>query len=275
MLGVYAGGQSLGQFDSQVAPAALTVSYVHWGTPVSRLAQLITAAAAERAEPILELEPGADGHNTSQILAGGASDAWLGQFGQMIAQVGRPVAVSFFPEMNGAWHAAWSKGPASYVLAYRHVHDVLERRAGSLITWFWQSSAIHKDTPSPMPWWPGARYVDVAAMDSYYYYPDDTFDAIFGATIGLIRSAAPDVPIMIGETATGPLYNREVWEINNLFAGISENRLLGLVWFDQFQHHRPYQFHQDWRLQDFPAALAAFRACLAEYGPLARLRTTG
>jgi hypothetical protein len=272
VLGAFSGGQRLAGFDQQVGPAILTVSYVHWGTPVGHLATLVNSAARDHAEAVLEFEPGAYGRNASDIAAGGGSDAWLDQVGHLLVRLRRHVAVSFFPEMNGPWHQGWSAGPASYVQAYRHVHAVLSGLAGWLITWIWQSSAIHKDTPSPMPWWPGAGYVDVAAMDSYYYYPHDSFNAVFGATISQIRPAAPAVPIMIGEVATGPLYNRQVWEINNLFAGIRRDGLIGLIWFNQFQHERPYQFHQDWRLQDNHAALAAFRTCLAQYGPLSTLK---
>jgi len=274
-LGTTAGEQSLTSFDQEVGPAILAASYVHWGTPVGHLASLITSATDQHAEAILELEPGPGGHNTDQIASGaGGSDAWLEQVGRMVARSGDPVAVSFYPEMNGTWHAGWSSGPASYIHAYRHVHEVLSSYAGSLITWFWQSSAIHKDTPSPMPWWPGRGYVDVAALDSYYYYPHDTFEAVFGETIRQVRQLSPTVPIMIGETAAGPLFDRQAWEINDLFAGIRRYGLIGLVWFNDYQHRFPYQFHQDWRLQDHSAALAAFRACLTEYGPLATFKTT-
>jgi len=34
-----------------------------------------------------------------------------------------------------------------------------------------------------------------------------------------------------------------------------------VVWFDQAQHDGHY--HQDWRLEDSPAAVRAFRAALA------------
>lgn len=273
-LGVFTAGQPLASFDSQVGQAALVVSYVVWGTPDRWLAHVIATAAASHAEPVLELYPGAFGHNASQIAAGsGGSDAWLRSLGRTIARVGDPVVISFFPEMNGRWRAWWSQSPALYVRAFHHVHQVLSSLAGSLITWFWQPSAMHNSNADPMPWWPGRGYADVVAFDGYYYFPHDTFDAIFGATIRIIRRADPAIPIMIGETAAGPMYGRQAWEITNLFAGIRSHHLLGLVWFNRTQHMQPYQFHQDWRLQDHSAALAAFRACLARYGPLARLTT--
>ncbi len=271
-LGAFTAGQSLWGFDAQVGHAALTVSYVPWGTPLRWLARVIARAVRSHAEALFDLYPGRLGRDASQIAAGtGGSDAWLRGLGRLLDRMRDPLAVSFFPEMNGPWRRSWTHGPASYIAAFRHVHAVLSRVAGSRVTFYWQPSAMHNANPDPMPWFPGRGYVQVVALDGYYYFPHDTFGAIFGATIRLVRRADPTVPIMVGETAAGPMYGRQAWEIRNLFAGIRQDRLLGLIWFNQRQHFAPYQFHKDWRLQDHPGALAAFRACLARYGPLARL----
>jgi len=40
--------------------------------------------------------------------------------------------------------------------------------------------------------------------------------------------------------------------------------LLGLVWFDEAQNSGLY--HQDWRIDNIPAALAAFRRAARHYG---------
>jgi len=52
--------------------------------------------------------------------------------------------------------------------------------------------------------------------------------------------------------------------VRNLFAGIRHYRLPGLVWFDEDQHGGLYR--QDWRLEDDPAALAAFRRAVSRRG---------
>jgi len=41
------------------------------------------------------------------------------------------------------------------------------------------------------------------------------------------------------------------------------NKIGLLVWFDEAQHDGHY--HQDWRLEDDPAALAAYRAAAKEH----------
>jgi hypothetical protein len=48
-----------------------------------------------------------------------------------------------------------------------------------------------------------------------------------------------------------------------LIAGVRPARLVGMVWFDRAQHQGIY--HQEWRLEDDPAALAAFRAAARAY----------
>ncbi len=54
---------------------------------------------------------------------------------------------------------------------------------------------------------------------------------------------------------------RRASKISGLFAGIRQDHLLGLLWFDVAQHSGLY--HQDWRLKGHPAAMAAFRRGLA------------
>jgi hypothetical protein len=68
-------------------------------------------------------------------------------------------------------------------------------------------------------------------------------------------------PILLSETAVGPIAG--VNKIPDLYAGIAQDHLLGLVYFDVAQHDGTY--HQNWRLEDNPAALAAFRRANTAY----------
>ncbi len=52
--------------------------------------------------------------------------------------------------------------------------------------------------------------------------------------------------------------------IPGIFAGVHSNHLLGVVWFDVAQDDGIY--HQDWRLEDSPAAIAVFRQGLRSLG---------
>jgi len=274
LLGTYApgsGADGLVGFDQAVGGrAALTVRYVYWGNTFP--AAYVAKAAALGAETVVELEPIGKAAPTLAQIAAGAQDKWLRKFAHEIIAPQDHFILSFAPEMNGAWYQyGYGKAPPSeYVAAFRHVHDVLAATAAArLITYLWQPSAIHLKTPSPAPYWPGSKYVDEIGVDGYYFFPTDTFRVIFARTLALLKSLAPTTPILIGETAVGPQTGHQATDIADLFAGIARNHLLGLIWFNRAQHRFPYVYHQDWRLQDNPPALAGFKAALASAGPLA------
>jgi hypothetical protein len=185
--------------------------------------------------------------------------------------------------MNGSWYAYGSSTANDYIHAFRHVHDRLLKDVGRrltpaaasrLITFMWQPSAIHTSTPSPMPYWPGAHYVEMVGLDGYYYRSTDTFHIIFARTISLIRQKSPHTKIMIGETAVGPMTGHQARGIKDLFTGIRSRNLAGLIWFNRNQMSIPFPadkriYHQDWRLQDHAPALRAFKAGLKADSPLA------
>jgi hypothetical protein len=63
-------------------------------------------------------------------------------------------------------------------------------------------------------------------------------------------------PILLSETAVAHNAN-QVANILNLFNGIAQYRLLGLVWFDNAQ----------WRIEDSPLAERAFRLAVSSLRP--------
>ena len=105
------------------------------------------------------------------------------------------------------------------------------------------------DIPAPEPWWPGSSYVTWVGIDGYYASPNATFSSLFGPTIVAIRTLTND-PILIAETGA-PAGPSQPAMITDLFAGIRNYELLGLIWFDAVGRH-------DWRLISAPA-IAAFR----------------
>ena len=276
----------LESFDAAVHHrATLTVAYVNWGSRFP--ARYIGDAAKVGARTLLELEPRGKGVPTLHQLAAGMGDNWLKEFAASIAETQIPFTLSFGPEMNGTWYAYGSGNNAArdYVRAYRHVHDELindvgqylpPARAAGLVRFMWQPSAMHGSTASPIPYWPGAKYVNLIGLDGYYYHPTDTFHGIFARTIQLLRKLTPKTRIMIGETAVGPKTGHQAAGIKDLFAGIKHNKLAGLIWFNRNQLKISYGkgkriYHQNWRLQNHPSALRAFIRALKANGPFAKL----
>lgn len=122
-------------------------------------------------------------------------------------------------------------------------------------------SSFNQSTCPVGPWWPGNNHINWICLDCYYVYPTGTFISIFRSTIREIRSLTSK-PIFIAETAVGLAAGPR--KIEDLFSGASNTGLIGLPWFDETQHGGLY--HEDWRLEDNAAALAAFKASARQWG---------
>jgi Glycosyl hydrolase family 26 len=176
---------------------------------------------------------------------------------------GHPVILSFGHEMNGTWYP-WGSGhvsPAVFAAAWRHVVRVFRLAHASNAVWAWTVNSVNAASAALRQWWPGAAWVNLVGIDGYYYRSSDTFSSVFGRTIAQIRTFS-NAPVLITETAVGNTPDR-AQQITALIAGVRAGRLIGMVWFDRAQHQGIY--HQDWRLEDDPAALAAFRAAARAY----------
>ena len=264
--GITPSTDDLPSFDKAVdEQASLRMVFMNWGDPNFPTAEIRSNAAAG-AQSVLEIMP----RNQDLVALGTPGDtqwnAWICSVARNIASLDLPVTISFGSEMNGPWYS-WGSGhfkPSLFVRAWRHIHDMLYgTKAGPLITWMWQPSAMHFGTPSPLPWFPGSRYVNIIGLDGYFIGPADTFDVVFAKTISLIR-ATTDVPIMVGETAIGWCTGHALADMRSLFRGIRFYGLRGVVWFDIAQA-KPgtgscvtSRYHEDFRIQDRPPLAAAF-----------------
>ena len=133
---------------------------------------------------------------------------------------------------------------------------VFRQSGATNVTWLWVMSGDSPAAGHVQQWWPGARYVDWIGVDGYYFTPANTFSTVIGNTVRNIRKFTRK-PVLLSEVGIGPRAGQAA-KIAGLFAGIRRDHLLGLVYFDVNQHQGLY--HQDWRLDDNPAAVAAFRA---------------
>jgi hypothetical protein len=210
--------------------------------------------AAAGAQSVLELMP--RNKNLLDICNRPTSGTtqWIKTFlAPRIATLGIPITISFGSEMNGPWYS-WGIShfkPQVFVCAWRTIHNLLSStKAGPLITWMWQPSAIHFSTASPVPWFPGSKYVNIIGLDGYFVLPQDDFHVIFQKTIHLMR-ARTTVPIMVGETSIGWHTGHALLDMTRLFRGIRRFHLKGLVWFNINQKSSNI-YHEDWRIQDRP-----------------------
>lgn len=235
----------------------IVVYYSAWNNPFST--SFAQAAWDRGAYVLVQLEP--KRVSLASIAAGG-SDPYLRSYADAVVAFGHPVILSFGHEMNGTWYS-WGDGhtsPATFVAAWRHVVRVFRAAGAANVTWLWAVNSIVGAASSLSRWWPGAAWVDWTGIDGYYFRSTDTFGSVFGSTIAVIRTFS-SAPLLIAETAVGTTPNRAS-QIDALFAGVRAERLAGVVWFDKEQHAGLY--HQDWRLENDPTALAAFAAAATQ-----------
>jgi Glycosyl hydrolase family 26 len=236
----------------------IVVYYSPWNDPFA--ASFAQTAWDHGACTLVQLQP--NGVTLASVAAGG-SDAYLRSYADDVVAFGHPVILSFGHEMNGTWYS-WGEGhasPATFVAAWRHVVRVFRAAGAANVTWLWTVNSVTGASSALRQWWPGAAWVNWAGIDGYYFRSTDTFASVLGSTIADIR-AFSSAPLLIAETAVGTTTDRES-QIGALFAGARAERLAGVVWFDAAQHAGLY--HQDWRLEDDPSALAAFTTAVATY----------
>jgi hypothetical protein len=226
--------------------------YSGWGEPFQvGFAQTVSGHGAVT---ILQWDP--TDASVSKIADGGY-DTYLRSFADSVRQFGKPVVIGFGHEMNATWYS-WGRGhvpPRTFVAAWRHIVRLFRGQGADNVTWLWTINADLPSTGAIGDWWPGGDYVTWVGIDGYYYRPSDSFGSVFGKTIAQVRLLTHK-PVLLSETAVGPGAGQPA-KIGELFAGIRQYQALGLVWFDIAQNDGIY--HQDWRIEDNPAAVAAFR----------------
>jgi mannan endo-1,4-beta-mannosidase len=237
----------------------LAVYYSGWNEPF--WTSFADATRASGAVPVVQLDP--DSVSLATITSG-QWDTYLRTYAAAVKAYRHPVILSFGHEMNGNWYS-WGNGhetPAAFVAAWRHVVTVFRRAGAANVTWLWAVTATSESGQSSQSgaqlaqWWPGAKWASLVGIDGYYYQASDTFGSVFGQTIADVRRFTKD-PVVISEVGIGPNSNRES-QISGLFSSVRADYISAVIWFDVDQDDGIY--HQDWRLEGDPAAVAAYRA---------------
>jgi hypothetical protein len=234
------------------------IHYVSMRDPVSMT--LVKQVLAERATPILELEP--VGIALTGIIAG-HEDRWLARYARAVLGLRAPVIMSFAPEANGTWYPWGFRRipPSVYVRAWRHVVRVFRRAGAGRIRWAWIQNRGFLQGGRLRLLWPGNSFVNLLGIDGYFKNPRDNFSSLFVPTIRAMRGLSGD-PVLIAETAGGPTAGK-LRVVRQLVAGVFAYHLAGFLWFDI--HQSGNSTHQDWRIELSPRALTAYRRAIQRY----------
>jgi Protein kinase domain/Glycosyl hydrolase family 26 len=212
--------------------------------------------------PLVQIQP--TGVSLASIVAGD-DDFYLRSYANSVRDFGHQVVISFGREMNAPWHSwGYTHARAStFVAAWRHIVAIFRSEGADNVTWLWTIDADRPGTGPIEPWWPGTSYVNWVGIDGFYTRASDTFSRVFVQTIDQVRSFT-DKPVLLSGTGVGRS-SHQYASILNLFRGMARYQMLGLVWSDT----------GDWRLEDNPAAEAAFRASAAGLNLVVGQRLSG
>jgi mannan endo-1,4-beta-mannosidase len=248
--------QSVNNFGTAVGRQPNLVLYYE-NIPEKFPADLAAEIYAHGAIPLAQINPD---HATMADVASGRYDAYLRSYARAVRAFRHTIVISFAAEMNGNWDPwGWHHtSAATWIRAWRHVVDVFRAQHANNVTWLWTLNISSPTTGPFQQWWPGSSYVDWVGIDGYYLVPSQTFSTAFQPMITEIKMLTSK-PILLSETAVSPVAGAS--KFLDLFAGIARNHLLGFVYFDVTQRGSPYR--QDWRIENHPAALAAFRHAVA------------
>ena len=160
--------------------------------------------------------------------------------------------------MNATWYS-WGYGhvrASTFVAAWRHIVSLFRAQGADNVTWLW---TINQDlNEHRADWSPGGQARAMSPGSA------STATTTVRPTPSPPCSARP-LPRSGRSPASRCCCPRQPWgpapirrrKSGTCSPGMHQYQTLGLVWFDIAQHQGIY--HQDWRVEDHPAAETAFR----------------
>ena len=105
---------------------------------------------------------------TWRSIASGRSDALIRTRARAIRAWGHPMYLTFHhePENDGAYG-----NPSDYVAAFRHIVSIFRAQGVHNVAFVWTLMGSSFIEHTAARWYPGDRFVDFVASDSYNWYP--------------------------------------------------------------------------------------------------------
>jgi beta-mannanase len=195
----------------------------------------------------------------------GRYDALIKQRADGMRNLHAPAFLRFYWEMDGNKKDKWSKSPAEFVAAWRHVHAIFAAEGANNVAWVWcpNAWAFDVNTQNAAQWYPGNDVVDWICADGYNWArPGSTakpasLQKIFQNFYNW--AGTKNKPLMIGEfgaieTAPG---QKAAW-INAARTTLKTRftKIKAIVYYDEYRHEDNTIY--DWRLDSSAGSYAAW-----------------
>jgi Glycosyl hydrolase family 26 len=201
-------------------------------------------------------------HYSARAVASGSQDALIRRQADRLRALGKPVFLEWFWEMDLHRYDSLTGSPATFITAWRHLHDVFHAQGASNVRFVWCPTAAGFQTGDAQRYYPGDRYVDWVCADGYNWgnvhssQPWRSFVEIFRSFYHW-GSTATAKPLMVGETGTaeGVPGQKASW-FAHAARGVHLRfpRLKAVVYFDSNDASN----HWDWRTTSSASARSAF-----------------
>jgi hypothetical protein len=202
----------------------------------------------------------------------GKQDAVVIAEAQKAKALGVQVLMRWGHEMNGNWYpwsgtnnggaaAGATGGPAKYVAAYQHVHDLFVSQGATNVVWIWCINVADVPAETWNHWtnyYPGDAYVDWVGLDAYNWGSSSSccvWQSFTDLVVAPYQDYVGKKPMMLPETASAEVGGDKAAWINDMHQALKTDftAIHGVVWFD-------INKETDWRIASSPSALAAYKA---------------
>jgi endoglucanase len=211
---------------------------------------------------------------TLSTIISGSTDAMIKARARGLKALAVPVFLRWGWEMNGdqyPWDGAHNNdfgqtdGPAKYVAAWRHIHDLFMSEGATNVVWVWapnNADVPRKAWNSWRNYYPGDAYVDWVGIDGYNWGVTRSWSS-WTSFASLFKPVYHDYaatkPIMIAETSSAELGGSKAQWIDDAHAAIKTlfPSIHAFIWFDVLKEN-------DWRVNSSEPSLASYRAVAAD-----------
>jgi hypothetical protein len=170
-----------------------------------------------------------------------------------------PVLLEWFWEMDGNRNRHIARSPASFIAAWRRIHDIFRTEGADNVAFVWCPNAWGFVTGEAPRWYPGDEYVDWICANGYNWAPgrqgDDwrSFEEIFRSFYdwGVQRGK----PLLVGEYGVQERRPGEKAQwLEQARATLKEHfpAIKALTYFDSKRKH-------NWKVTTSTSAFAAYR----------------